>query len=115
MEIPLLHMDQPLYRLLQDSFPSDSDVAEEIQQCQGKGYVALKTIVRKIHPNYQLQPAIMIKSYPTQGSRPLQEYFMAVKDFLQLRSFIMNLPQTLNNPQEVDVFISNMKYSDYIQ
>ena len=115
-EISIQGMTQPLYHLLQKSemFPRNSKCINIIQQCFGDGYKALKQILFHLHPIFHPQPAMLIISYPKQCEKTMLEYFSLFQDFLQLRAFIMDQNSSLDNPDELDVFISNTKYSQWL-
>jgi hypothetical protein len=109
-------MTQPLYHLLQKSemFPRNSKCINIIQQCFSDGYKALKQILFHLHPIFHPQPATLIMSYPKQHEKTMLEYFSLFQDFLQLHAFIMDQNSSLDNPDELDVFISNTKYSQWL-
>jgi len=115
LSIPLDGMKQAIFRLVQDCFTSDPKISAITSQCNGDGYLALKQIVRRIHPNFHPTPAILIKQYPIQRTLTLVEYYYAFKDYLQLRAFIRNIDVSLDDPDELDVFISGCKHSEFLQ
>lgn len=105
-----------IYQLLtqEKMFPSGSRLHNIVAQCYGNGYRALKSIIFRSHPMFHDQPNTLITSYPRQRELSLLEYIVRFKDFQQLKAIINNHATTLDDENELDVFINNMKYSEYI-
>jgi hypothetical protein len=117
MEITLLKNDPIIYQVITQEkiWRGDTTILNLFQQSYGHGYRALKLLINKIHPNFQLQPALMISHYPSQSSsQSLLEYKHAFMDFLQLRAYIQNLPTSFNHSHEIDIFIHNAQHSDFL-
>ncbi len=116
MLMPINCMKQPLYRLLmqKDMFPRDSNIPTLIESCNGDGYEALKTIIFKAHPVFHEQPATFITFYPSQRHLTLHKYYGLFKDYLQLRAFIQNYDSDLDNDREIDVFLKNSRYAEFL-
>lgn len=116
MQIPLQKMSQPIFRLLmqKNMFPSDSACTAIIQQCYGDGYKAIKQLVFASHPVFQDQPSTLIMSYPRQRNSSLIKYYNMFLDYMKLRAFISDHPGTLDDDAELDAFIHNAKYADFL-
>ena len=95
-------------------FPAGSRLHNLVAQCYGDGYKALKVIIFKSHLACAEQPSTLITTYPKQRELSLLEYFMNFIDYLQLRAIISNFARDLDDEDELDVFINNMKYGEYI-
>ncbi len=114
MNISIHNMAQPIFRALQkpNMFPANSHIQQILATSYGDGYKALKGILLKIHPIFHDQPSTLITSYPHQKNISLLEYYQLFQDFIQLRAFMNNVDSSLDNPNEVDVFIANSKYKE---
>ena len=115
LQLALDGMKTGIFRLVQDSFEKLPEIAAIISQCNGDGYLALKQIVRRIHPDFHPTPSILIQSYPTQRDRSLTEYYYAFKDFIELRAYIRSIGTNLDDPGELDIFINGCRYATYLQ
>jgi hypothetical protein len=117
MEVKLLCMALPLFRLLSkaDMFPKGSRLPRLVSAGNGDGFRSLKNILFLSHPVFHDQPAIMVTNYPRQRDLDLFHYAQLFRDHLQLRAFVKNTAASLDDPQEIDVFINNMKHSEFIQ
>ena len=116
MQLALIRMSNPMHRMLsqKDMFPSKSRLHEIVRSCRGDGYKALKAILMKLHLIFYDQPSTLIRVYPSQGDLTMRQYHELFLDFLQLRAFIMNIDKDLDSSDELDIFIANAKYSDYL-
>lgn len=116
MELSLTSMSHTIFRLLSksDMFPKDSELKNIISACYGDGYHALKSIMLHVHPIFQEYPAFLIADYPKQGHHTLLQYYQLFCDYLHLRAFVKNTKTTLDNQDELDIFIGNTKYRDYL-
>jgi hypothetical protein len=117
LELTLLKNDPIIYQVItQDKiWRGDTSILNLFQQSYGHGYRALKLLINKIHPNFQLQPAIMISQYPSQSSsQSWLEYKHSFMDFLQLRAYIQNISTSLHHPHEIDIFIHNAQHNDFL-
>ena len=116
LRLSCLHSSSLIYQVLsQDNmFPAGSRLHNLVAQCYGDGYKALKAIIFKSHPAYAEQPSTLITTYPKQRELSLLEYFMNFIDYLQLRAIISNFARDLDDEDELDVFINNMKHGEYI-
>ena len=116
MSLPLQRMKQPLYRLLsqKDMFPTGSRIPALVESCNGDGYAALKTILFKAHPVFHDQPSTFITQYPRQRTLSMNQYYQLFKDYLQLRAFVMNMDSSLDNAGEIDIFIKNSRYPEFL-
>ena len=105
-----------IYQILaqEKMFPSDSRIHNIVAQCYGDGYKALKSIIFRSHPMFHDQPNTLITTYPRQRELSLLEYLMNFGDYLQMRAMITNHSTNLDDENELDVFINNMKHSEYI-
>jgi hypothetical protein len=116
LRMTVIHSNTLLYQVLSQKgmFPPGSAALDHISQCCGEGYKALKSIIMNSHPIFHDQPSTLTRNYPTQGDRSILKYKMLFEDFLQLRAFVNKFTQTLDDEDCLDIFIANMKYSDYI-
>ena len=116
MEVPIASSKMIIYRLLnkKDMFPKDSNIPAIISNCYGDGYKALKSIIFPSHPNFHEQPAVLITTYPKQRNYTLLEYETLFCDYLQMRAFISNVDSSLDDEQEKDIFINNVKYGKFL-
>ena len=115
LQLSLDGMKTGIFRLVQDSFEKLPEIAAIVSQCNGDGYLALKQIVCRIHPDFHPTPSILIQSYPTQRDRSLTEYYYAFKDFIELRAYIRSIASNLDDPGELDIFINGCRYATYLQ
>ena len=115
-ELKINSMSLPIWKLLQSSsiVPSDSEFSTIVTQCQNDGYMALKQMMTTIHPEFHLYPNTMITAYPKQRDRSLLKYHAIFTDYLQLRAYILNQDSSMGDKAEIDVFISNSKYSHFL-
>ena len=58
---------------------------------------------------------MLVTTYPKQKEPSLLEYKITFEDFLQMRSMVVGHSRKLDNPLELNVFIMNMKFRDYVQ
>jgi len=116
MGVPIMQMRQPLYRLLSDEkmFPKDSKLQDIVAQCYGDGYKAIKQILFASHPAFRDQPATLITSYPRQKNLTLLQYYKHFIDYLQLKAYVHDDDSSLDDANELDVFIAGAKYSDFL-
>lgn len=116
MQIPIEKMANPIFRLLskKDMFPRNSRLPAIIRSCDGDGFRALKAVLFKSHPVFFDQPSTLITAYPKQRELSVLEYYKLFTDYEQLRAFIANVTATLDETTELDIFLRNMKYSNYI-
>ena len=117
MELGLPAMSTTIFQLLQkkDMFPSDSEIPSILMQCSGDGYKALLQILYDHHPAFLEQPATLIAEYPKQlPSQSLLAYHATFVDFLQLRAIIKGHPASLDESDELDLFITRSKYRTYL-
>ncbi len=71
-------------------------------------------ILLKIHPAFHDQPWTLITAYLHQKEASLLEYYRLFQDFLQLRAFINNINASLDDANEVDVFINNSALKQFL-
>ena len=116
MEIKISQMSNPIYRALvrKDMFPKDSRMHAIVRSCDGNGYRALKSILFKSHPAFHPQPSTLITSYPKQRSMSILEYYQIFVDYEQLCAYISNRTSTLDDGTELDIFLKNAKYGDFL-
>ena len=116
LEVPLVSMSQPLFKALskKDMFPPNSMCAEVLQLCSNDGYMALKQLIFNSHPVFEDQPATLITEYPRQQAYSLLKYHSLFRDFLQLRAFISNQKASLDDPHELDIFITNATHGTFL-
>jgi len=86
-----------------------------VAKCYGNGLKALKAILQRSHLAFVDEPTALVTDYPKQKELSLLEHKMEFEDFLQMRSIVTGFPKELDNPGQLDVFIMNMKYRDYVQ
>ena len=105
------------YQLLSQPtmFPPGSRLHEIVASCYGNGLKALKMILQNSHPAFVDEPYTLVTNYPKQKELSLLEYKMNFEDFLQLRAMISGHAKPIDEPGELDVFITNMKYRDHVQ
>lgn len=116
MDIGLRRMKETIFRLLTKDkmFPTDSPFPASVRSCGGDGYRALKAILRTAHPAFHPMPSNLILYYPQQKNNSLEAYFKMFVDHQQLRAYISNSAETLNEDSEVNTFITNTKYSAFL-
>ena len=117
MSIAIAAMTQPIFLALQksDMFPKDSRCQDIVRQCNGDGYQALKQIIYASHPVFHEQPSTLIAAYPRQGRAvTLDKYHEMFQDYLQLQAYINNAQLSLDDPNQVDLFIDRARYSDFL-
>jgi hypothetical protein len=96
-------------------FPTDSKIPSILNQCYGNGYKALKLIIFHSHPVFHDQPVMLIMTYPKQcANHSLTEYHALFWDYLQLCAFINNVDASLDNTNELDMFITNAKHGVWL-
>ena len=67
------------------------------------------------HPAYVLHPSDLIRTTPSQDLKDdISTYFYRYIDFMQLRGYLENNSKTLDDPYEMDKFISGATYSKEI-
>jgi hypothetical protein len=105
-----------IYQLLSQSsmFPTGSRLHDCVASCFGNGLKALKTILQQSHPAFVDEPHTLVMSYPKQKDLTLLEYNIIFDDFAQMRSIVTGHSKDLNDSGELDVFIKNMKYRDFV-
>jgi len=106
-----------IYQLLSQStmFPTGSPHHDTVANCCGNGLKALKAILLHSHPAFVDEPATLVTTYPKQKDKSLLEYKMEAEDFLQMRSMVQGFSKELDEPDELDIFINNMKCSTHVQ
>jgi hypothetical protein len=117
MAVPIEKSKQTIFRILSksDMFPKDSRIPSIVESCYGNGYVALKQIIFTAHPAFHPQPSILVRSYPKQlPGMSLLTYFNRYKDFIQLRAYIQDIDASLDDPDEVNIFIQGAQYATYL-
>ena len=116
MQVPLERMTITIYQLLMtpNMFPANSKFTKLVASCYNDGYKALKMIIFNAHPAFADKPATMLKRYPQQRDSSMLEYHERFVDFIQLRAYITNHDSSLEHDHEVDLFISNTKYHEYL-
>ena len=109
-------MKQPLFRLLSKKgmFPPDSSAHAILRSHYGEGYKALKQILFPCHPVYHVQPAVLIAEYPCQKEMSIVDYHSLFLDYLQLRAIIMDYHSSLDNENELDLFILRTKHGVFL-
>ena len=114
--VSLDSMSQPLFKALskKDMFPPGSQCAEVLQLCTNDGFMALKQLIFNSHPVFEDQPATLITAYPIQKNHSLLKYHSLFRDFLQLRAFISNQKASLDDPHELDIFITNATHGVFL-
>ena len=79
------------------------------------GYTALFKLIMPHHPAYVLHPSDLIRTTPSQDLKDdISTYFYRYIDFMQLRGYLENNSKTLDDPYEMDKFISGATYSKEI-
>jgi len=86
-----------------------------VANCFGDGLKALKAILQRSHPAFVDEPAALITQCPRQKEKSLLEHTMEAKDHLQMRSVTQGFSKELDDPNELDVFVSHMKQSAFVQ
>ena len=116
MSISLDRMMSTVQRVLarKDMFPTNSRLRKLVQGSDGDGCELMKQILFKSHPTFRDQPSTLIERYPAQRHRSLQLCHDLFVDCQQLRAFIMDVDNTLDDPFELDVFISNAEHSVFL-
>jgi len=106
-----------IYQLLSQStmFPSGSILHDVVANCFGNGLKALKAVLQRSHPAFVDEPATLVTTHPKQKEKSLLEYKMEAEDFLQMRSMVQGFSMELDDPNELDIFINNMKHSAFVQ
>lgn len=114
--LSLRKMSPIIFNLLMkhDMFPKESHAHNILQICYGDGYHALKSIMQYVHPVFDNNPARLVKTFPSQRDLDLLVYYQIFQDFLQLRAFIMNITTNLEDKNTLDIFLDNLKHSDFI-
>ena len=100
---------------IKDMFPKDSRLKNLVAQCSGNGYKALKAVIFKSHPGYHESPSTLISGYPRQRDQSLLEFHNNFVDFQRLRAYIADIVKDLDDPGELEIFINNCKYSEFLQ
>ena len=108
-QLTLVQLSQPTM------FPTRSYAHETVANCYGNGLKALKAILQRSHPSFVDDPSTLVTTYPKQKELSLLEYKMTFEDILQMRSMVVGHSRELDDPLELDVFIMNRKYRDYVQ
>eukprot|EP00980_Cylindrotheca_fusiformis_P000503 scaffold121_cov92-Cylindrotheca_fusiformis.AAC.1 len=99
----------------EQKFVVTSSLSNIVKSCDGDGYRALKAIIFQSHPAFHPQPATLVTAYPRQrNDSSLLEYYQLFLDFQQLRAYIHDIELTLDSDSELDVFIKNAKYGEYL-
>ena len=115
MDISLFNASPIIYRILMnDMFKEGSKLIAIVDSCPNDGYHALQSIMVLAHPAYQPQPATLITSYPIQRDLTLHQFFNVYTDYLQLRAYIRSDNTTLDDPAELDIFLSKTRYAEYL-
>ncbi len=111
------HSSDTLFKLLQvkGMFLPSSDLPNQIKHCNGDGYKALKRILFQSHPVFNEQPATLIASYPSQEKdTSMAQYYDSFTDFLQMRAFISDIDSCIDNPPEMDLFITRAQHGVWL-
>jgi hypothetical protein len=95
-------------------FPKDSRLHRIVANSDGDGFKALKNILYCSHPAFHDQPSTLITSYPRQRDLDLLQYAQLMRDFQQLCAYISNHTASLDDSTEVDIFINNLRHSEFI-
>lgn len=115
MYVKLQNMKGVIHRFLCRKGVLPDSLLDNVYGCPGDGYKALKQILLDVHPEFDDQPAVMTIKYPRQRTgMSMRQYFELVNDHLQLKAFIHDTNQTLDQKTEIDVFIHNSKYSRFL-
>jgi len=106
-----------IYQVLSQStmFPAGSYLHDVVASCYGNGLKALKMILQRAHPAFVDEPATLVTKYPTQRNNSLLEYKMEFEDFLQMRAMVLGHSRELDDKDELDIFINNLKDSAFVQ
>jgi len=96
-------------------FSSGSPLHNVVANCFGNGLKAPKAILQRPHPAFVDEPATLVTQHPRQREKSLLEYKMEAEDFLQMRSMAQGFSRELGDPNELDIFINNMKHSAFVQ
>jgi len=106
-----------IHQLLSQStmFPSGSPLHDAAANCNGNGLKALKAILQQSHPAFVDELATLVTVCPKQKDKSLLEYKMEAEDHLQMCSTVQGFSKELDDPNELDVFINNMKHSSFVQ
>ena len=79
----------------------------------GHGYEALLAIIQLEHPIYHPHPTTGIRNPPRQGkNEALSGYFYRYLDYLQLRAYLKNVDQNLDDNIELDDFLDGTLHHD---
>jgi len=96
-------------------FPSGSPLHDAAANCHGDGLKALKAISQQSHPAFVDEPAEPVTTHPKQKDESLLECKMEAEDCLQMRAMAQGFSKELDDPNELDIFINNMKCSAFVQ
>ncbi|MDX1409856.1 MAG: hypothetical protein R3330_17020, partial [Saprospiraceae bacterium] len=110
-------MRQPLAQLLSKKgmFPKEDDRCEAIvAQAQGDGHAALLNIVRPHAPQFATQRGMLCTACPRQRELSMEQHGMRFKDFLNVRSCVKNSPSSLDDSDEIDIFIGRAKHQKHL-
>ncbi|KAG7373018.1 hypothetical protein IV203_033742 [Nitzschia inconspicua] len=116
MSLPTLGHSPTIYTFLTKCvFPPTSTIPSRISLSHGDGYTALRNIIFVVHPVFHPNPAILVKNYPTHHECFTHAYFRAFEEDLQLQVLMQDIDSSLDKPHEIDIFISNHRYSKFSQ
>jgi len=102
--------------LLQSTmFPNGSPLHDAVANCCCNGLKALKAILQRLHPAFVDEPATLVTTHPKQKDKSLLEYKMEAEDHLQMRSMVQGFSKELDHPNELDIFINDMKHRAFVQ
>jgi len=96
-------------------FPAGSYLHDVVASCYGNGLKALKMILQRAHPAFVDEPATLVTQYPKQRNNSLLEYKMEFEDFLQMRAMVLGHSREIDDKDELDIFINNLKDSSFVQ
>ena len=61
------------------------------------------------------EPATLVTAHPKQKDKSLLECKMEAEDHLQMRAMAQGFSKELDDPNELDIFINDMKHSAFVQ
>lgn len=117
METQLDTMAGIIYNALlrKDVFPEKSAIYDLIKRQSGDGYESMYAIMFHALPIYNPLAATTCTEYPEQqkGQNSF-EFHHVYMDFLRMRAWILNVPASLNNKDQMDIYMSKQYYSAWL-
>jgi hypothetical protein len=111
--------DAELYKLFSSpnifAKPLQDQVREILTQTYGHGYDFMRSLVKRTHPNYQVQASLLIVEFPKQKENEnLSRYFLRFQGYLEQKAWIMDQVSDISAPSTLDIFINNARYPEYL-